>query len=166
MTYISGTSGINTAFLVTNYSNTSGSSHSQQKASPALPSATDQVTISAAAKTASDLEQYALPKWLESYTPPLNLVNSPLAMQPGGEWSKQREALQPELKQYGEYSNSAYQAAMKAVGATDGKSYYDIVAKDPSAADRAASVFKETLLNMPGISFLMNRLDVPGIKES
>jgi len=79
---------------------------------------------------------------------------------------QQREAFKTELQQYGEYHNTAYKAAMEAVGVTDSKSYYDIVTNDPSAADRAHSVFKETLFSMSDIRSLMSRLDVPAADQS
>jgi hypothetical protein len=92
-------------------------------------------------------------------------VNSDLALKAGNQWGEQRDAVKTELRQYGEYWGNAYQTAMKAVGVTEGKSYNDIVANDPSAADLSHSVFKETLLSVPGIESLMRRLDVPAAKN-
>ena len=161
-------SGINTNLSITSPNYRSGASPTQQKQISASENPTDKVTISSAAKTASDLglEKYAAPKWINDYIAPLNIVNSDLALKPGGQWDEQREAFKTELKQYGEYWGVAYQSAMKAVGATDGKSYNDIVTNDPSAADRAGGIFRETLLGMPGIRSLMSRLSVPAANQS
>lgn len=128
----------------------------------------DKVTISAAGKTAAELEveKYGLPKWVNSYIAPLNDLSSALAMKPGNQWGEQRAALKTELKQYGEYFSNAYQAAIKSTGATDGPSYHAMVANDPSVGDRAGAVFKETLMSMPGMKSLMSRLSVPAANES
>lgn len=139
----------------------------QQVTSRPTEVATDKVTISASAKTASDLdlEKYAAPKWIEDFIAPLNIVNSAVASKGGNQWHEQREWFKTDLKQYGEYFGKAYQVAIKSTGAIDGPSYHEMVVNDPAVADRGA-VFKEALMGMPGVDALMSRLQVPAVRES
>jgi len=70
-----------------------------------------------------------------------------------------------ELDQYGKYQKQAMDAAMDAIGATNGKSYYEVTSSDPSAANRAHNVFSEVLASKPDIKSLMGRLDVPAFNS-
>lgn len=196
-------SGINidTSISNPNYRSGAASAPPQQKQISDQQNSADKVTISTDAKMASDLEKFALPNWIGTYTAPLNdltpslsqvestrkyqalfegidgsnpkniaamkqyLDNDPAVAQ-GRRDYQQREALKTELQQYGEYHYTAYKAAMDSIGVNEGKSYNEIVANDLSAAERAHSVFKETLFSMPGIESLMKTLDVPAAIES
>ena len=166
MLFISGT---NTDVSTSTSSSGATSASTQQTQVSGQQNPAYNVTISAAAKAASELDAAGgLPKWFNKYDAPLNDTSSALANKMTNDWSQQRSALQTELNQYGEYTHTAFLAAMKAVGATDGRSYTynQMVASDPSVADRAEAVFKQTLLSMPNASSLMSRLSVPAASVS
>src|SRR5690554_5042914 len=74
--------------------------------------------------------------------------------------AEERVRLQPEIAEYGKYTNDAYKAAMSAVGATSAMDYHERLSSDPSIGSKAHAAFREALLENPRTAALMDALEV------